>query len=69
MGRASKEYCYSLMSNYKDKIDDKIYAINKNYSQMDLENADIQQEIADIATNMINICNQIKATIDSYYFE
>ena len=57
------------MSRYKDKIDDKIYAINKNYSQMDLENADIQQEIADIATNMINICNQIKATIDSYYFE
>ena len=69
MGRASKNYCNNLINKYNEKIDDKIYALEKNFGQMDLENADIQTDMAQILANIVVLFEQLKGDLDNYYFE
>jgi hypothetical protein len=60
-GKALREFC-PLWKLIKTEI-------TKNVSQMDLENASIQEEIEEIVNDMYRKIDEIKNQISVYYFE
>ncbi len=69
MGRAKKSYCNSLKNKYIENIEDCKIKIRKNFKDMDINNASIINQLADIEKDMETQCDNIIKKINSYYFE
>ncbi|ROR29198.1 hypothetical protein EDD66_103133 [Mobilisporobacter senegalensis] len=59
----SKRY----ISLYRKSIEKTIAGVNKNFRQMDFENADVKNEMEEHINNIINYCNQLIYELDSIY--
>lgn len=69
MGRCTYNEGISILNNYRDRIDDAIYVINKNYNDMDLQNSLIQTEINDVISRMINECESLRNYVNEIYLK
>lgn len=69
MGLASKEYCERLVGKYLAEIDSQEKKMEKNFLDMDLENAKIREDISDVVTDMQKLCERLKTAINTYHFE
>ena len=43
--------------------------MEKNFLDMDLENAKIREDISDVVTDMQKLCERLKTAINTYHFE
>lgn len=59
----SKRY----ISLYRQSIEKTIAGVNKNFRQMDFENADAKNEMEEHINNIINYCNQLIFELDGIY--
>ena len=66
---ASSSYCYRLVAKYSETLDDCKRYMKKNLAEMDLENADIMKDMEDVVKKMADLCDLLKESINSYYFE
>ena len=64
----TRSYCNRLISNYIEEIEVQIKAIDKNFIQMDFENAVVRDECEIIVVNMIKQCNDLIYQLDEYNF-
>lgn len=69
MGDYSKSTCESDISGLVDALERAKYGVNKNVGQMDFENCDAKDEMVEIASEMIQICDALITEISSYTFE
>ncbi len=69
MGSASKQYCERLVSNYLNEIESQKKMMEKNFKDMDLENASVRDDIEDLVNEMKCYCDQLKTAISDYKFE
>ena len=66
---ASSSYCYRLVAKYSEALDESKRYMKKNLAEMDLENADIMKDMEDVVKKMMDLCDTLKTSINSYYFE
>ena len=66
---ASSSYCYRLVAKYSETLDECKRYMKKNLAEMDLENADIMKDMEDAVNKMTGLCDTLKSSINSYYFE
>lgn len=64
----TRAYCNRLISNYIEEIEFQIKYIEKNFTQMDFENAVARDECEAIVVNMIKQCNDLINQLDEYNF-
>lgn len=68
MGRCSRSYAQRLLDNYITNVNSQIYQIQKNFGEMDFENAKAKEEMAEIIDKMINCCNSLISDLETYNF-
>lgn len=61
-------FCYNLVSSISSSLEDAKYEIKKNFEQMDLENASVEEEMREMIEEMIAEIDQLLATIQSVHF-
>ena len=54
--------------NYRRELETLEYKIRKNFNDMDFENADAQQKMADIVLKMLDAVSREKTKLDGYTF-
>lgn len=67
------EFCRNLIYSGNDmgvidNLEDAIYKMNKNFADMDLENAIVQEEIEFIVSEMLTELQTLIREIESIYF-
>lgn len=68
MDKLSKSLADSIIVEYKGYVQEKVNDINKNFGEMDLENANIQDDFQEIIDAMIINCRNMLNEIDQYTF-
>lgn len=64
----SKAYADKLLQKYISQVEKKKSIIERNFSEMDIENADIQNEFENIKNDMISNCNKLIGELQNYKF-
>ncbi|WP_110926645.1 hypothetical protein [Bacillus massiliglaciei] len=68
MANYTSGFCYSVASNMISSLEDAKYGIQKNFEQMDLENASVEEEMREKTEEMITELNRLIAAIESVHF-
>lgn len=63
------DYCNRLVNNYVEEIERNKKLIERNFNDMDLENADVLEKYYNIKESMIEKCNDLIAKITRYNFK
>lgn len=69
MGRCKGSNAANIVSHCIRDLERISRNIQKNYDEMDIENADAQQEIEDIVHQMKGYCSSLIDTLSGYSFE
>ena len=65
MGRCCKKYLNKMLDAYQEELADISKAIQKNFEDMDFENAKTREDMELIVGNMRAACEALKSTIAS----
>ncbi|MCM3410040.1 hypothetical protein [Metabacillus litoralis] len=68
MALYTSSFCYNIVSGISSSLEDAKYEIKKNFEQMDLENASVEEEMREMIEEMIAEIDQLLATIQSVHF-
>ena len=68
MALYTSSFCFYLVSGISSSLEDAKYEIKKNFEQMDLENASVEEEMREMIEEMIAEIDQLLATIQSVHF-
>lgn len=63
MGRCCKKYLNKMLDAYEEELTDISKAIQKNFEDMDFENAKTKEEMELIVEDMKTACAELKRTI------
>jgi len=66
---ASSSYCYQLAAKYKQTLDAYKESLEKDLEAMTLENASAKTDMENAVSEITKLCDLLKSSIDSYYFE
>ena len=64
----TRSYCNRLISNYIEEIETQIKSIDKNFIQMDFENAIARDACEVIVVDMKKQCNDLINQLNDYNF-
>ncbi|HEX9062319.1 MAG TPA: hypothetical protein VF941_19280 [Clostridia bacterium] len=67
-GRCSATAARQLIDAYVNEIERQIKSIQKNFNDMDFENADARNEAENIINNMKSNCRSLIDELRSYHF-
>ncbi|NLK79068.1 MAG: hypothetical protein GX284_15455 [Clostridiales bacterium] len=65
MGRCCKKYLNKMLDAYQEELADISKAIQKNFEDMDFENAKTREDMELIVGDMRAACEALKSTIES----
>ncbi len=65
MGRCCKKYLNKMLNAYEEELTDISKAIQKNFEDMDFENAKTKEDMELIVEDMKTACAELKRTIAS----
>ena len=68
MGTYKSSTSKRIFRNYKSVLERAVYEYNKNFSQMDFENADAREEIREHVEDMIKSCQKLVEQMNGYTF-
>ncbi len=63
MGRCCKKYLNKMLNAYEEELTDISKAIQKNFEDMDFENAKTKEDMELIVEDMKTACAELKRTI------
>lgn len=63
MGRCCKKYLNKMLDAYEEELTDISKAIQKNFEDMDFENAKTKEDMELIVEDMKTVCAELKRTI------
>lgn len=63
MGRCCKKYLNKMLDAYEEELTDISKAIQKNFEDMDFENAKTKEDMELIVEDMKTACAELKRTI------
>ena len=69
MERVTYSYCIRFVDSYKDEIKSQIVKIEKNFRDMDLSNASVQEEMSDVIEEIKRYCYKLISDLESYSFD
>lgn len=74
MGLYTADFCHDLLhagwdAGVINNLEDARQAIVKNFEQMDLENASVQEEMAEIVEQMVSELDELISSIESVTFK
>lgn len=64
----TKAYADKLLQKYISQVEKKRGIIERNFSEMDIENADIENELENIKNDMLNNCDKLIGELQNYKF-
>lgn len=65
MGRCCKKYLNKMLDAYEEELTDISKAIQKNFEDMDFENAKTKEDMELIVEDMKTACAELKRTIEN----
>ena len=69
MGTYKSSTANRIFRGYKSSLERAKYDFNKNFNQMDFENADAREEVREHVAEMIRSCDKLIEKMGSYKFK
>ena len=69
MDRSSASYSKKMINTYVKEIREQKKRINRNFEEMDFENADARNKFKEIVNEMTRNCDSLISKLNSYSFK